>query len=124
MDDRENSIAALDPSVTDAPRKAPRKPRPSELAKKAAQAAGVKPAKVAKPKAVKKAKAAKKSAAKKTVKKSAPKKAAKPTKRAKVQTARLDLRCTPAERAKVMAVAKRKKLTLTAVVMAGVAKLR
>lgn len=114
MDNPETDLAA---SVV----KLPRKPRPSELAKKAAKAAGkTKPKaakKTAKPKAKKtsKPKAVKK-AAKKPIKKDRPV-------RPKVRTARLDIRCLPADRKKVMAKAEAKGMTLTQVVMAGIAKL-
>lgn len=108
-------------------KKAPRKPRPSELAAKAAKAAGKTAPKAAKKTAKTKAKKASKpkAAVKKVVKKAA-KKAAKKSSanKPKVRTARLDIRATPAERAKVLAVAKRKKMTITQVVMLGLAKIK
>lgn len=89
-------------------KKPPRKPRPSELRAKAAKAEAAK--KAAKPKA------------KKAVKRKPTKKAAKAVKakapaRKLVRTARLDLRCTPSERALAIGVAKRKGVTVTDLVM-------
>ena len=93
--------------------------------------------------AVKKAKAAKKAkpapkpkkAVKKKPKAAKAKKPAKPAKKAKgktvkapprklVRTARLDLRCTPAERAKAIALAKKRGKTVTEIVMEVLAKLK
>lgn len=91
-------------------KKPPRKPRPSELRAKAAKAEAAK--KAAKPKAKKavKRKPTKKAGKSKAVKAKAPA-------RKLVRTARLDLRCTPSERALAIGVAKRKGVTVTDLVM-------
>lgn len=93
-----------------------------------------KPKKAPKPKAVKKPKVAKvakktvkkkpakRKAAKKVVKKSAPKK--KKTATVIERPCRLDMRLSKAERAKLVAKAKKRKQTITQVVWAAIAKLR
>lgn len=106
--------------------KAPRKPRPSELAAKAAKAAGKKAVKPKAKPAKKKAKKATRAGA--VVRKA--KKAAKGKTKSKaparklVRTARLDLRCTPSERALAIGLAKKKDTTVTDLVMQVLRKMK
>lgn len=100
--------------------KAPRKPRPSELAAKVAKAAGKKAVKPAKKKA-----APKRKPVKKAVKKAAKGKTkSKAPARKLVRTARLDLRCTPSERALAIGLAKKKDTTVTDLVMQVLRKMK
>jgi len=116
------------PTEAEPVKKPPRKPRPSEIAAKLAKAA--KKTKSRKPAATKKKVAKTKKPAKKTAiaKK---RRGSKPAKKATKRTAgviarpeRLDMRLTKAERAKVVAVAKRTKRTITSVVYEAIAKLK
>lgn len=93
--------AAPDPVA----KKPPRKPRPSEIAAKAA--------KVAKKK---------KPAAKKTKPKAKPK--AKGGNKPLVRTERLDLRLTKQEKAKIMARSRKTKRTVTSVIMEAIHKVK
>lgn len=108
---------------SDAPKKkAPRKPRPSEVAAKKAKAAAKKK---------KSAPKRKRPAPKKKAKAKRPKAARKPAKRAKtkrknnrplVRVERLDMRITKAEKAWLEKAARKRKLTVTQVVLEVLAK--
>ena len=94
--------------------KAPRKPRPSEIAAKKAKAAKKK-----------------KPAAKKTKPKAKPKAKRKPAKSKRkapgpgvIRTERLDLRLTKQEKAKIMAWSRKTKRTVTSVIMEAVHKVK
>ena len=116
--------------VTDV-KKVPRKPRPSELAKKAAKAAAKEAKTKPKPKA-KKRPAPNKKAVKKLTKRKPKAKAKKAGKRmgkkpktgAAALTHRLDLRVNRATKAKVTAYAKKKAQTISAVVIGFIDKLK
>jgi hypothetical protein len=120
-------------------KKPPRKPRPSELAKKAAKAAakvvGEKSSQPKAKKAVKKT--APKKKAKVVVKRAGPKKipyAGAPKKRAVKKAAasrsapkrgaRIDIRATPAERKRIVDFATKRGLTLTGAVMFVIGKMK
>jgi hypothetical protein len=98
------------PVTLSAPKK-PRKPRPSELAAKAAKKKAGK--KTAKPKA-KKVKARKPKTGKKKAKKVV----------ACVRSERLDLRLSKAEKAKVNAKAKKTRRTVTSIVIEAIEKIK
>ena len=113
------------PPILSSEKKPPRKPRPSELRKKAEREAA-KAAATAKPKK----KAAKKPAKRKPAKKaSKPKTKAKPAKkrggnRPLVRTERLDMRLSKAEKAKLSKHAKAKGVPITSFVVTMIARLK
>jgi histone H1/5 len=108
-------------------KKAPRKPRPSELAAKAA-----KKKKTAKPKAKKAKKpAAKKKPVKKSKAKRPAKKAAKRAKSKKVKAPagvvrfeRIDMRLSKTEKARIVAKAKKLRRTVTSIVLEAIEKIK
>lgn len=115
-----------------AAKKPPRKPRPSEIAAKLAKANGAKKSKAktkakAKPKAKRPTPKSKKPTKKTAKRKPAPKKKAKAAKRTPgviSRPERMDMRLTKAEKAKIVAVAKRTKRTITSVVYEAIAKIK
>jgi hypothetical protein len=121
--------AGTAPEAAGTPKKAPRKPRPSEIAAKKAKAAKAKAAKSkAKRKPAPKKKAAKSKAAKS--KKPAKRKAAKSKPKRKsngrplVRTERLDMRITKEEKRRLEAKAKRLQRTVTSVALEAIMKMR
>ncbi len=113
----------------DAVKKAPRKPRPSEIAaKKAKAAAKRKPKKKAQKakrpklkKSVKKAVKAKRPASKRKAKKAAKRK---PVKWSAERAERMDVRLSKAQKRKLVAKAKAKGRTITSLILDAVDKLR
>lgn len=97
-----------------APKKPPRKPRPSEIAAKKAKAAKKKPAKPKAKKPAKKAVKAKRPAPKK--KKAVKTRKAAP-KRPVIYTERIDFRVTKAQKREVTAKAKRENRSVTSIFM-------
>jgi hypothetical protein len=142
MDIETELLEASERATPEPAKKAPRKPRPSEIAAKEAKAAAKKePAVKAKPKKKKAAKAKKKFV--KTAKKQAPARKAKRSVPKKVKkkkfakkmgkppltgpaalTHRLDLRVNRATKARVTAYAKKKEQTISAVVIGLIDKLK
>lgn len=121
-------------TVTDAPTgealkaaaKAPRKPRPSELAKKAAKKPKTARKPAAKKKAAKTKKPVKKRAAAKKPKvaKKRPAKKAKRGTRPLVRTERLELRITKREKAKLNAKCRKEERTTTSVISELIQKMK
>jgi hypothetical protein len=126
MDTETELLEASERATPEPAKKAPRKPRPSELAKKVA--AKKKLAAKAKKKFVK---TAKKQAPARKAKRSVPKKVKRPKKMGKppltgpaALTHRLDLRVNRATKARVTAYAKKKEQTISAVVIGLIDKLK
>lgn len=105
MDSKIDQAAQAEVDRNDGVKKPPRKPRPSELKAKKAKTA-------------KKKKQARKSKGKKAAKRA---KAKKPVVE---RFGRLDMRLSKRDKDKITAIAKRKRWTITNVVLSGIAKLK